>query len=67
MIDPIHAAIGEDDTAKRPKKGSETRLTYSELRASIDAMAASLARLGVQREVRHVMGGGIAGVEAWAG
>ena len=50
IIDPIHPPEGAD--AERVGKGAETRLTYSEVRASVRKMAGALAELGVQRGVR---------------
>lgn len=50
IVDPIHPP--EMPGGKRPPKGSETRLTYSEMRANVRTMAAALMGLGVQKEVR---------------
>ncbi|CAM9875633.1 unnamed protein product, partial [Hapterophycus canaliculatus] len=48
IIDPIHAP--DKPGGKRPPKGVETRLTYSEMKTSVGMMAAALMRLGVEKE-----------------
>eukprot|EP00752_Nemacystus_decipiens_P009084 g8111.t1 len=48
IVDPIHPP--DMPGGKRPPKGSETRLTYSEMRANIGTMAAALMGLGLQKE-----------------
>lgn len=49
VVDPIHPPDMPD--GKRPPKGAETRLTYSEMRKNIGKMASALIGLGVQKEV----------------
>lgn len=53
VIDPIHPALGNDTKDKCSRKNG-AQLTYSEMRASIDTMAAALTRLGLLPEVRWV-------------
>ncbi|CAN0441719.1 unnamed protein product, partial [Ectocarpus sp. 8 AP-2014] len=48
IVDPIHPPDMPD--GKRPPKGSETRLTYSEMRTSIGSMAAALIGLGLEKQ-----------------
>ncbi|CAN0310844.1 unnamed protein product [Pylaiella littoralis] len=48
IVDPIHPPDMPD--GKRPPKGAETRLTYSEMRRSIGTIASALMGLGVQKE-----------------
>ncbi|CAM9336469.1 unnamed protein product [Ectocarpus sp. 12 AP-2014] len=50
IVDPIHPPDMPD--GKRPPKGSETRLTYSEMQTSIGSMAAALIGLGLEKQVR---------------
>ena len=50
IVDPIHAP--ELPGGKRAPKGTETRLTYSEMRDNIGMMAAALGGLGLQKGVR---------------
>ncbi len=51
IVDPIHPP--DMPGGKRPPKGAETRLTYSEMRRDIGSVAAALMELGVQKEVKH--------------
>lgn len=52
VVDPIHPATDdESDQGKRARKGAEARLTYGEMRTSVDTVAGALMQLGVQREV----------------
>ncbi|CBJ32681.1 long chain acyl-CoA synthetase [Ectocarpus siliculosus] len=48
IVDPVHPPDMPD--GKRPPKGSETRLTYSEMRTSIGSMAAALIGLGLEKQ-----------------
>ncbi|CAM9683704.1 unnamed protein product, partial [Ectocarpus sp. 13 AM-2016] len=48
IVDPIHPPDMPD--GKRPPKGSETRLTYSEMQTSIGSMAAALIGLGLEKQ-----------------
>lgn len=50
IVDPIHPP--DMPGGKRAPKGSETRLTYSEMRTNVGTIAAALMGLGVQKEVR---------------
>lgn len=54
IVDPIHPPDMPD--GKRAPKGSETRLTYSEMKANVGTMAAAMMGLGVEKGVSGIRG-----------